>query len=104
MEPTFEQTATQAHASIASVLPTEPFQPLKRACLRSIRGPRRDTSIELSLLRVTISAFQQELAAFHSYSNDASRHVEAVHICTHLGPEMHQCVPLPHSLHRHPTG
>ncbi|KAF8896503.1 DUF1264-domain-containing protein [Infundibulicybe gibba] len=39
-----------------------------------------------------INAVHQHLCAFHVYSQDRSRHVEAHHYCTHLSPNFHQCV------------
>lgn len=39
-----------------------------------------------------INSIQQHLCAFHVYSEDRSRHIEAHHYCTHLSEELHQCV------------
>ncbi|RDB28809.1 Oil body-associated protein 1B [Hypsizygus marmoreus] len=39
-----------------------------------------------------IDEVHQHLCAFHTYSQDRSRHVEAHHFCTHLSPDLHQCV------------
>ncbi|TFK40102.1 DUF1264-domain-containing protein [Crucibulum laeve] len=39
-----------------------------------------------------ISGIHQHLCAFHSYSQDRTRHVEAHHFCTHLSPDFHQCI------------
>ncbi|CDO69544.1 hypothetical protein BN946_scf184785.g49 [Trametes cinnabarina] len=39
-----------------------------------------------------INSIHQHLCAFHVYSHDRSRHVEAHHYCKHLSGEFHQCV------------
>ncbi|KAH9856952.1 DUF1264-domain-containing protein [Lenzites betulinus] len=39
-----------------------------------------------------INAIHQHLCAFHVYSQDRSRHVEAHHYCQHLSPDLHQCI------------
>ncbi|KAI0079901.1 DUF1264-domain-containing protein [Panus rudis PR-1116 ss-1] len=39
-----------------------------------------------------INAIHQHLCAFHCYSNDHTRHVEAHHYCTHRNRDFHQCV------------
>ncbi|KAI0374967.1 DUF1264-domain-containing protein [Pilatotrama ljubarskyi] len=39
-----------------------------------------------------IKSIHQHLCAFHVYSQDHSRHVEAHHYCKHLSPDFHQCV------------
>lgn len=39
-----------------------------------------------------ISAIHQHLCAFHVYSQDRTRHLEAHHYCTHLTHEFHQCI------------
>ncbi|KAF7773678.1 hypothetical protein Agabi119p4_5845 [Agaricus bisporus var. burnettii] len=39
-----------------------------------------------------VKQIHQHLCAFHTYSHDRSRHVEAHHFCTHLSPDFHQCV------------
>ncbi|OSC99084.1 DUF1264-domain-containing protein [Trametes coccinea BRFM310] len=39
-----------------------------------------------------ISSIHQHLCAFHVYSHDRSRHVEAHHYCKHLSEEFHQCI------------
>ncbi|KAI8998573.1 DUF1264-domain-containing protein [Trametes punicea] len=39
-----------------------------------------------------INSVHQHLCAFHVYSHDRSRHVEAHHFCKHLSPDFHQCI------------
>ncbi|TFK92127.1 DUF1264-domain-containing protein [Polyporus arcularius HHB13444] len=39
-----------------------------------------------------INEIHQHLCAFHVYSSDHSRHVEAHHYCKHLSKDFHQCV------------
>ncbi|TFY53900.1 hypothetical protein EVJ58_g9181 [Rhodofomes roseus] len=39
-----------------------------------------------------INAIHQHLCAFHVYSHDRTRHLEAHHYCTHLSPDFHQCI------------
>ncbi|KAI0721024.1 hypothetical protein C8T65DRAFT_631967 [Cerioporus squamosus] len=39
-----------------------------------------------------INQIHQHLCAFHVYSSDHSRHVEAHHFCKHLSKDFHQCV------------
>jgi len=39
-----------------------------------------------------INAIHQHLCAFHSYSGEPLRQVEAHHFCTHLSADFHQCV------------
>lgn len=39
-----------------------------------------------------INAIHQHLCAFHEYSQDRTRHLEAHHYCTHLTHEFHQCI------------
>ncbi|KAL1944503.1 hypothetical protein VTO73DRAFT_2933 [Trametes versicolor] len=39
-----------------------------------------------------INAIHQHLCAFHVYSQDRSRHVEAHHYCQHLSADLHQCI------------
>ncbi|CCM02393.1 uncharacterized protein FIBRA_04491 [Fibroporia radiculosa] len=39
-----------------------------------------------------ISAIHQHLCAFHVYSQDRTRHLEAHHYCTHLSHDFHQCI------------
>ncbi|KAH9901003.1 DUF1264-domain-containing protein [Cubamyces lactineus] len=39
-----------------------------------------------------INSIHQHLCAFHVYSQDRSRHVEAHHYCKHLSPDFHQCI------------
>ncbi|KAI0647119.1 DUF1264-domain-containing protein [Trametes meyenii] len=39
-----------------------------------------------------INAIHQHLCAFHNYSHDRSRHVEAHHYCQHRLHDFHQCV------------
>ncbi|GJJ12047.1 hypothetical protein Clacol_006288 [Clathrus columnatus] len=39
-----------------------------------------------------VNAIHQHLCAFHTYAIDRTRHIEAHHFCTHLTPDLHQCV------------
>ncbi|KAI0046713.1 DUF1264-domain-containing protein [Auriscalpium vulgare] len=39
-----------------------------------------------------INAIHQHLCGIHTYAHDSTRHVSAHHYCTHLSPDLHQCV------------
>ncbi|KAH9951218.1 DUF1264-domain-containing protein [Amylocystis lapponica] len=39
-----------------------------------------------------INAIHQHICAFHAYSQDRTRHIEAHHYCTHLSHDFHQCI------------
>ncbi|VDB84576.1 unnamed protein product [Peniophora sp. CBMAI 1063] len=39
-----------------------------------------------------VNAIHQHLCAFHAYSHDRTRHVEAHHFCKHQSADFHQCV------------
>jgi hypothetical protein len=39
-----------------------------------------------------INQIHQHLCGLHVYAHDPERAVEAHHFCTHLTPDMHQCV------------
>ncbi|OBZ75603.1 hypothetical protein A0H81_04239 [Grifola frondosa] len=39
-----------------------------------------------------INRIHQHLCAFHVYSQDRTRHIEAHHFCTHLSHNFHQCI------------
>jgi len=39
-----------------------------------------------------ISAIHQHICAFHVYSQDRTRHLEAHHYCMHLSHDLHQCI------------
>jgi len=39
-----------------------------------------------------INQIHQHLCAFHSYSNDPNQQVRSHHFCTHLKPDLHQCI------------
>lgn len=39
-----------------------------------------------------INQIHQHLCGLHVYAHDTDRAVEAHHFCTHLTPDMHQCV------------
>ncbi|KII88628.1 hypothetical protein PLICRDRAFT_176195 [Plicaturopsis crispa FD-325 SS-3] len=39
-----------------------------------------------------INDLHQHICAFHVYSHDRTRHVEAHHYCTHLTEDLHQCI------------
>lgn len=60
----------------------------------SSRERDREIALTIPLLNrfEPINQIHQHLCGLHVYAHDPDRAVEAHHFCTHLTPDMHQCI------------
>lgn len=82
-----EDTATQAQHGVYG---TAGYDVAGAAQMRFVPTPVYRRVADSSF--APINRIHQHLCGLHVYAHDPERAVEAHHFCTHLTPDMHQCV------------